>query len=73
MSDKKQLPTWDLEAIYPTTKAWEEDFAKLKGLAEACLAFKFLRHRLIEPHGNLYTLAFGRYHDTAIEIVIIVT
>ena len=40
MSDKKQLPTWDLEAIYPTTKAWEEDFAKLKGLAEACLAFK---------------------------------
>ena len=40
MSDKKQLPTWDLEAIYPTTKSWEEDFAKLKGLAEACLAFK---------------------------------
>ena len=40
MSEKKQLPTWDLEAIYPTTKAWEADFAKLKGLAEAFLAFK---------------------------------
>ena len=31
---------WDLEALYPDAKAWEADFGKLKGKAEAFAAFK---------------------------------
>ena len=37
---RNMLPTWDLEAIYPDTDAWEKDFAKLKGLAEAFAAYR---------------------------------
>ena len=38
--DRNILPTWDLEAIYPAPDAWEKDFAKLKGLAEAFAAYR---------------------------------
>ena len=31
---------WDLEALYPDVAAWEADFGKLKGKAEAFAAFK---------------------------------
>ena len=41
MADRKEkLPTWDLEAIYPDAEAWEKDFAKLEGLAEAFAAYR---------------------------------
>ena len=40
MGQKKSLPTWDLEAIYPTPEAWEKDFEKLRGLAKTCQSFQ---------------------------------
>ena len=42
--------TWDLEAIYPDADAWEEDFNRIKPLAEAFLAF---RGRLAESPATL--------------------
>lgn len=32
--------TWNLEAIYPTTEAWEADFNRIKPLAERFLSFR---------------------------------
>ena len=32
--------TWDLEALYADTAAWEADFAQLRSKAEAFAAFK---------------------------------
>ena len=36
----EKLPTWDLEAIYKTPEAWEEDFAKLRPATEKFASFK---------------------------------
>ncbi len=33
-------PTWDLDVLYSGTGAWEEDFAKIKPLAEAFMAYR---------------------------------
>ena len=64
---KEQLPTWDLEAVYPNAEAWEKDFSRLKKLAEKFAAY---RGRLAESAKTLAAAmdaddAFGRVAEKA--------
>ena len=39
---------------------------------ETCFASQFLWDGLVEPYGNLHSLAFGCDHDAAVKIIVIV-
>ncbi len=40
MNQTEKLPVWNLEALYPSSEAWESDFARVRGVAMAAAAFK---------------------------------